>query len=161
VSVAPGRIERVRVCAAGDLLLNEGREVRVGDRPLCVFRTETGFHALDNTCTHMGGPLADGLVADDTVACPLHDRRFELATGRAVGHDCGGVSAYPVEVTDGEVYLSVAVFELGGETLTAAAVPDTSVGDPGPAEPEDAEQPPVPLEDEPPEAAVPGFRKAS
>lgn len=159
----PGRIERVRVCATGDLPLNEGREVRVGDRPLCVFRTEAGFHALDNTCTHMGGPLADGLVADDTVACPLHDRRFELATGRAVGHDCGGVSAYPVEVAEGEVFVAVPVFELGGETLTAAAVPDTSVAHAAQpeAEPEDAEQPPVPLEDESPEAAAIELRQAS
>lgn len=154
------RTERVRVCATGDLPLHEGREVRVGDRPLCIFRTESGFHALDNTCTHMGGPLADGLVADDTVACPLHDRRFALATGRAVGHDCGGVSAYPVEVVEGEVFIAVPVFELRGETVAAAAAPDATVADPAWAEPEDAEQPPVPLEDEPPQAA-PELREAS
>ncbi|HEV2773491.1 MAG TPA: Rieske 2Fe-2S domain-containing protein, partial [Thermoleophilaceae bacterium] len=82
-------IEGVRVCAADDVPLGEGRSVTVAGRPLAVFRTEEGFFALDNTCTHMGGPLADGIVADETVACPLHDRRFALATGRAVGHECG------------------------------------------------------------------------
>ncbi len=104
-------IEGVRVCAADDVPLREGRSVRVAGRPLAVFRTEEGFFALDNTCTHMGGPLADGIVADETVACPLHDRRFALATGRAVGHECGGVAAYPVDERDGEVHVTVPLLE--------------------------------------------------
>ena len=104
-------IEGVRVCAAEDVPLEEGRTVTVAGRPLAVFRTSEGFFALDNTCTHMGGPLADGIVADETVACPLHDRRFELATGRAVGHACGGVAVYPVEECDGEVFVTMPLLE--------------------------------------------------
>jgi nitrite reductase (NADH) small subunit len=100
-------IESIRVCATQDVPLGEGRTVTVAGRPLAVFRTGEGFFALDNTCTHMGGPLADGIVADETVACPLHDRRFELATGRAVGHECGGVAVYPVEECDGAVFVTI------------------------------------------------------
>ncbi len=100
-------IEGVRVCTAEDLPPGEGRTVMVAGRPLAVFRTDEGFFAIDNTCTHMGGPLSDGIVADETVACPLHDRRFELATGRAVGHECGGVAAYPVEERDGEIFVTM------------------------------------------------------
>jgi nitrite reductase (NADH) small subunit len=84
--------------------------VRVGGRPLAVFRSESGFHVLDNPCPHLGGPLADGLVTETTVACPLHERRFELATGKAVGHDCGPVSSYPVEVRGDDVFISVQAF---------------------------------------------------
>ena len=97
------------MCPAEDVPLGEGRPVTVGGRPLAIFRTSRGFFALDNTCTHMGGPLGDGIVADETVACPLHDRRFELSTGQPVGHDCGAVASYPVEVRDGDVYLGVPV----------------------------------------------------
>ncbi len=104
-------IEGVRVCEADDVPVGEGRAVTVAGRPLAIYRTDEGFFALDNTCTHMGGPLADGLVADETVACPLHDRRFELATGRAVGHECGGVAAYPVEDRDGDVFVTVPLLE--------------------------------------------------
>ena len=104
-------IQGVRVCGGEDVPLGEGRTVTVAGRPLAVFRTGEGFFALDNTCTHMGGPLADGIVADETVACPLHDRRFELATGRAVGHECGGVGAYPVEERDGEVFVTMPLGE--------------------------------------------------
>lgn len=104
-------IEGVRVCAAEDVPLGEGRSVTVGGRPLAVFHTSEGFFALDNTCTHMGGPLGDGIVADETVACPLHDRRFQLATGRAVGHECGGVAAYPVDERDGDVFVTMPLLE--------------------------------------------------
>jgi nitrite reductase (NADH) small subunit len=102
-------LRRVRVCSVDDVPAGEGRVVRIGDRPIAVFHVAETFHALDNTCTHMGGPLADGLVADETVACPLHERRFGLATGQAVGHDCGAVAAYPTEVEGGGVYVTIPV----------------------------------------------------
>lgn len=123
-----GAIEEVRLCADDDVPVREGKVVRVGDRPLAVFHTEEGFRVIDNTCTHMGGTLADGLVADVTVACPLHDRRFDLATGRAVGHDCGAVSAYPVEVRAGGVYAALPVFDLGdGQAVVGGASTDDEV----------------------------------
>lgn len=129
---AVGSIEQVRLCAEQDVPVREGKVVRVGDRPLAVFHTDDGFRAIDNTCTHMGGTLADGLVADATVACPLHDRRFDLATGRAVGHDCGSVSAYPVEVRDGAVYAFLPVFVLGDvQTVVGGASTDDEVTDDG------------------------------
>lgn len=103
--------QELRVASVEDVPLGEGRTVTVAGRPLAVFQTETGWYAVDNTCTHMGGPLADGIVADDSVACPLHDRRFELATGDPIGHECGAVAAYPVDVRDGEVFLGVPVIK--------------------------------------------------
>ncbi len=120
-------IERLRVCAAEDVPLNEGRVASVAGRAIAVFRTEAGFFALDNTCPHMGGPLADGLVADETVACPLHDRRFELASGRAVGHDCGGVAPYPVEERGGEVFVVVPIVE-GAQQGPALGAPACAGG---------------------------------
>lgn len=112
----------VRVCAVDEVPVDEGRRAMVAGRPIALFRTDSGFFALDDTCTHMGGPLADGLVADETVACPLHDRRFELATGRAVGHGCGGVSPYPAHERDGEVFVTLPVPRGAGETEPAAGV---------------------------------------
>ena len=88
--------------------LGEGLTFRVGDVLVAVFRTrDGGVYATQALCPHRGGPLADGIVADGTVACPLHDRRFQLATGCAVGHECGGVVAYPVDERDGEVFVTM------------------------------------------------------
>ena len=48
---------------------------------IAIFRAAAGWFALDAACPHRGGPLADGIVCDSAVICPLHDRRFDLATG--------------------------------------------------------------------------------
>jgi nitrite reductase (NADH) small subunit len=86
-----------------DVPLGEGRAVTVAGRRLALFHTGSGWYALDNGCPHRGGPLADGILADRCVACPLHDRRFDLATGAALsGGD--GVAAFPVELR-GELVL--------------------------------------------------------
>jgi nitrite reductase (NADH) small subunit len=96
----------IRVCGVDDVPLGEGRAVVVDGRRVALFRAEDGWFALDATCPHRGGPLADGIVASRTVICPLHERRFDLLTGeeRSSGSYC--VAAHRVEVRDGEVYLT-------------------------------------------------------
>jgi nitrite reductase (NADH) small subunit len=98
----------IRVCGVEDVPMGEGRAVLVAGRRLAVFRAEDGWFALDAACPHRGGPLADGIVASRTVICPLHERRFDLATGeeRSSGSYC--VAAHRVEVRDGDVYLDEA-----------------------------------------------------
>ena len=94
-------------CRVDDVPLGEGRTVRVGDRRLALFRTATGWYAIDHACPHAGGPLADGIASDCSVICPLHERRFALDSGAPIGHDGPGVEAHAVEVRGDEVYVSV------------------------------------------------------
>jgi nitrite reductase (NADH) small subunit len=88
--------------------LGEGREFSIGDKEIAVFRTREGrVHALDAKCPHRDGPLADGLTGGGLVVCPYHAYKFELTTGRAVGHDCPALTAYRVEVSAaGEILLT-------------------------------------------------------
>lgn len=92
-------------CHVDDIPLGEGRTVRVDGRRVAVFRTAAGWYAIDHACPHAGGPLADGIAADCSVICPLHDRRFALDTGAPIGHDGPGVAAHSVEIRDGEVHV--------------------------------------------------------
>lgn len=94
--IAIGRVE--------DVPLLEARGVSVEGRRVAVFRTADGFRATDAECPHEGGPLADGLVGDGCVTCPLHGWRFDLATGRGLGVDAR-VRVHEVSERDGWLYL--------------------------------------------------------
>jgi nitrite reductase (NADH) small subunit len=101
----------IRVGSVEDVPMLEGRSVSVGGRRIAVFRTPEGFRAIEGACPHAGGPLADGIVADRCVTCPLHGWRFDLDTGEARNADAR-VRTYEVLERDGELWLAVPSEEL-------------------------------------------------
>jgi NADPH-dependent 2,4-dienoyl-CoA reductase/sulfur reductase-like enzyme/nitrite reductase/ring-hydroxylating ferredoxin subunit len=56
----------------------------VGDEAVLLIRDGDAFFATGSACTHYGGPLAEGLIADATIRCPWHHARFSIATGEAL-----------------------------------------------------------------------------
>lgn len=93
-------------CRVDDVPLGEGRVVTLDGRSIAVFRAAGGWYALDAVCPHMGGPLADGIVCDRAVICPLHDRRYDLATGAPLGAG-DPVAAHCVELRGDRVFVEV------------------------------------------------------
>lgn len=92
-------------CHEDDVPFGEGRAITLNGMRVALFRTVTGWYAVDAACPHRGGPLADGIVCDHAVRCPLHDRSFDLRTGAGPGGD--RVQTYPVQVRDGMVLVGV------------------------------------------------------
>ena len=80
--------------------LRGARSVLVaGGEEIAVFRTgDDRVYALVNRCPHKGGPLSQGIVHGDKVACPLHDWKISLVTGEAVVPDKGCVPTIPVKI---------------------------------------------------------------
>jgi len=59
--------------------------VEVDDRLVVLIRAAGHVYALDDVCTHDGGPLSDGPIdAAGTIACPRHGAKFDLKSGAAV-----------------------------------------------------------------------------
>ena len=94
-------------CRIDDVPQGEGRALTVDGRRIAIFRSAAGWFALDAVCPHRGGPLEDGIVCDHAVICPLHDRRYDLASGDALS-DGEGVVAHTVEIRGERVFVALA-----------------------------------------------------
>ena len=100
----------VRVCDVDDIPVQGARVVRRGGGrdDVAVFRT-TGdaVFALVDRCPHRGGPLSQGIVYGEKVACPLHNWSIELSSGCAVAPDQGCAHRFPVRVDGRVVYVAL------------------------------------------------------
>ncbi|MBI4426376.1 MAG: Rieske 2Fe-2S domain-containing protein [Candidatus Kerfeldbacteria bacterium] len=56
----------------------------VNGKPLALFKVGEQYFCLDNTCSHAGGPLCEGLLEGTVIECPLHASRFDVTTGAVV-----------------------------------------------------------------------------
>jgi 3-phenylpropionate/trans-cinnamate dioxygenase ferredoxin subunit len=56
----------------------------VDGRQIAVFNVDGEFFAIDDVCTHDGGPLAEGDLLGHEIRCPRHGARFDVRTGKAL-----------------------------------------------------------------------------
>jgi nitrite reductase (NADH) small subunit len=99
-----------RICRLDEIPALGARRVARADGPaIAIFRTtDDRVFALLDRCPHKGGPLSQGIVFGDRVACPLHNWTIALATGEACEPDHGCAARFAVELIDGEVFLDAA-----------------------------------------------------
>lgn len=76
--------EFVPVCKVTDLPDPGRMIVEVDDHVVALFHVGGKFWAIDDLCTHDGGPLADGKLSGFTIACPRHGAQFDIRTGRVL-----------------------------------------------------------------------------
>lgn len=95
------------VCRVDDVPPLGARVIERPGNDVAVFRGDGDrFFALDDRCPHKGGPLSQGIVFGDRVACPLHGWTITLGDGCAVAPDQGCARRHPVRVEDGRVYIA-------------------------------------------------------
>jgi 3-phenylpropionate/trans-cinnamate dioxygenase ferredoxin component len=97
------------VARADDIELGTAVVVMAGTRRLALCHTEDGaFYAIDDVCTHDGGPLGEGELFDCEIECPRHGARFDVRTGRVTALPAVfPIAHYPVTVENGEVRVQV------------------------------------------------------
>ncbi|WP_224826304.1 nitrite reductase small subunit NirD [Cognatishimia sp. MH4019] len=96
----------IDIADLNDVPKRGARVVKTREGCVAIFRTGADqVFALDNTCPHKQGPLAEGIVHGASVTCPLHNWVISLETGLVQGEDEGQVATYPARVEGGRILL--------------------------------------------------------
>ena len=97
----------IDICAVDDVPVLGARVVeRKTGGNIAIFRNaDDRVFALLDQCPHKGGPLSQGIVFGERVACPLHNWSIGLADGAVAAPDEGCTTAFTVRVDDGRIYL--------------------------------------------------------
>lgn len=96
------------VAGAEALGEDEAMAVELQARPVAVCRSGGKLYALHNICTHQHALLSDGYIEDGCIECPLHQGRFDLASGAPLGAPVTEpVRVYPVKTENGRVYVEL------------------------------------------------------
>jgi nitrite reductase (NADH) small subunit len=91
-----------------DIPKKGSRVVVTAEGDVAVFRTSSDqVFALFDQCPHKKGPLSQGLVYDNRVACPLHNWVIDMNSGEATGPDEGCTRTFETKIDNGTVFISL------------------------------------------------------
>ena len=94
----------VPVARIGDVPEGGVRVVRIEDQSIALFLLDGRYYAMDDVCTHDGGPLAEGFIEGDVIECPRHGATFDIRTGQVLSLPAtSSVTTYPVRVVGDEI----------------------------------------------------------
>ncbi|RYZ47742.1 MAG: Rieske (2Fe-2S) protein, partial [Chitinophagaceae bacterium] len=96
----------IRVASSEELKVDQMKLVHLGSERIVIARSEKGYAAFSDHCTHKGGSLAGGNMICGTVHCPWHGSQFDVHDGSVkAGPAKEGITTFPVEEKEGGVYL--------------------------------------------------------
>ena len=99
---------RVEFANAGELDVNQMRLIHVEGKRVVIAKTETGWVAFNDHCTHRGGSLAGGTMLCRAVQCPWHGSQFDATTGDVIaGPAKEKIIVYALEKENGKLYIKL------------------------------------------------------
>ena len=113
----PDQYQEISVGPAADIPDGERKIVQIGNISVGIFHHKGSWYALRNHCLHRGGPVATGLLKDDTLICPWHGYSYNLTNGRLLIDPGARLEMFKVSIHDGELHLHIP-----GEVLSAIAL---------------------------------------
>ena len=101
--------EPVKAASRSELPLGGKKLLDVDGRAIALFRVdEESFYAIDDVCTHDGGPLAEGDLEGVQIECPRHGARFDVRTGKVLRFPAiEPVAVHEVELRGDDVYIHI------------------------------------------------------
>jgi nitrite reductase/ring-hydroxylating ferredoxin subunit len=75
----------VKVAKTDEIVPGQGKIIEVGGKKIALFNVEGSFYAIDDTCTHRGGPLSEGVFDGKEITCPWHGATYDVTSGEVLG----------------------------------------------------------------------------
>ena len=98
----------VKVARTDEIAPGQGKMIEVSGKKIALFNVEGSIYAIDDTCTHRGGPLSEGVLEGTQVICPWHGAPYDVTTGDALGPPAPkGVARYNVRVEGGSIEVEI------------------------------------------------------
>jgi uncharacterized membrane protein/nitrite reductase/ring-hydroxylating ferredoxin subunit len=96
-----------QVATSNELKENQMKLVHIGNKRIVIARSQDGYVAFDDRCTHKGGSLAGGAMICGTVQCPWHGSQFDVTTGEVkAGPAKQKIGTYTVTEQKGKIILT-------------------------------------------------------
>jgi len=106
--VASVMSEPVKVASREELPPGHKKLIEVDGRAIALFNVDGTYYAIDDVCTHDGGPLAEGELSGCEIQCPRHGARFDVRTGKPLSMPAfEPVSTHQVLVRGEDLYVVI------------------------------------------------------
>ena len=97
----------VKVATRDELTPGGKKLVEIDGRAIAVFNVDGRYYAIDDVCTHDGGPLAEGELVGSEIECPRHGARFDVRSGQPLCMPAiEPVAVHAVELKGDDVYVA-------------------------------------------------------
>ena len=98
----------IPIANIADLPSGACKSIETEEWGIALFNVDGHIYALDNTCPHAGGPLGEGTVDGESVACPWHGWKFHIPSGTCQKNPSPSwnVACYEVRVVDGIIQIA-------------------------------------------------------
>jgi 3-phenylpropionate/trans-cinnamate dioxygenase ferredoxin component len=97
----------IKVANASEIPVGGSLLVEVDDVRIALFNLDGEFYAIEDVCTHDGGPLVEGTIVNEhEVECPRHGARFDIYTGAALSFPAfEPTNSYVVQLEGDDIYI--------------------------------------------------------
>ena len=97
-----------RVASVDAIPAGMGTVVEVDGKKVAIFNVEGRFYAVDNACSHRGGPLGEGSLRGNLVNCPWHGAQFDITNGQVLSFPATeGIASYSTKVDQGGIWVAI------------------------------------------------------
>ncbi len=97
----------IKVATVDEIDVNSSKLVEIDDVRVAIFNLDGTFYAIEDVCTHDGGPLVEGKIVNGCqVECPRHGAHFDIRTGAALSFPAfTPTTSFEVRVDGNDVFI--------------------------------------------------------